>query len=233
MSYSGAFSPSGYDTLVDRLIPGYGSLARLSVALLAASSQARGAGSRVLIAGCGSGAELLQASRLRPDWNLTALDPSPSMLALAQEKLRLSGGAPASIEWSLGTVEDLPDEAAFDGALAVLVLQGLQDDGSKLRFLSSLSRSLRPQAQVVLVDQMQPERSAIESQLLSAREIFQGGEAGPEPSPLNAEKQPALGDIYPVSLARLTGLLEASGFSDPCPVFRALDVEGFLLQKLS
>jgi hypothetical protein len=52
-----------------------------------------------------------------------------------------------------------------------------------------------------------------------------GGENEPEAA------QP-LGQTHPISLARLAGLLEATGFSDPVPVFRALDYEGFVLQRL-
>ena len=65
-----------YDQLVQRLIPGYTSLARLAVTLLAASPLASREGSRVLVAGCGTGAELLEARAQRPDWRLTAVDPS-------------------------------------------------------------------------------------------------------------------------------------------------------------
>jgi tRNA (cmo5U34)-methyltransferase len=224
---------TAYDSLVESWIPGYTSLAKLSVSLLAASPQACGPGAAVLVAGCGSGAELLQARELRPDWQLTAVDPSPAMLAIARQKLaedeeRLAA-VPITppIRWLEGTVEDLTIETRFDGALAVLVLQGLPDDGSKLRFLSSLARGLRPGAQVVLVDQMLPERTGLERQLIAARRLFQGltgreDDGGEHP----------LGPVHPVSLARLAGLLEAAGFSDPVPVFRALDYEGFVLQRL-
>ncbi len=225
---------------VEGLIPGYASLARLSVSLLATSPQARAPGASVLVAGCGSSAELLEARRLRPDWSLTAVDPSGPMLALAQRQLeeaepqkeeagpQKTQTAPL-IQWIQTTVEDLPAEAVFDGAMAVLVLQGLADDGHKLRFLSSLARTLRPGAQVVLVDQMLPERTGMEKQLIAAREIFQGGPSGDQ------GMEPArhgLGEVHPISIARLAGLLEASGFSDPAPVFRALDFEGFVIQRL-
>jgi tRNA (cmo5U34)-methyltransferase len=222
-----------YDNLVERLIPGYASLARLSVSLLAASPQASRTGASVLVAGCGSGAELLEAKQLRPDWCLTAVDPSSAMLALAQSKLNAAAppaepdSSPA-IDWIQGTVENLPAVASFDGALAVLVSQGLPDDGGKLRFLSALARTLRPKAQVVLVDQMQPERTGLERQLIAARLIFQGVKGA---SPTETGSNP-LGEAHPISLARLAGLLETSGFSDPAPVFRALDYEGFLLQRL-
>ena len=64
-----------YDRVVARLIPGYASLARLGVALLATSPQASVPGASVLVVGCGTGAELLEARRQRPDWRLTGLDP--------------------------------------------------------------------------------------------------------------------------------------------------------------
>ena len=224
-------SLSGYDSLIASLIPGYASLARLSVSLLAASPMAQARGASVLVAGCGSGAELLAARQLRPDWHLTALDPSWDMLAMAREKLSAAPGDPGAmgpIDWVQGTVEDLSGEPAFDGAMAVLVLQGLPDDGAKRQFLSSLSQSLRPGAQVVLVDQMQPERCSIETQLIKARDLFQRSERM-DPHPGAAQ---ILGDVHPISLSRLSGLLEVTGFSDPFPVFRALDYEGFLVQRL-
>jgi tRNA (cmo5U34)-methyltransferase len=225
-------SLSGYDSLIASLIPGYTSLARLSVSLIAASPLAQARGSSVLVAGCGSGAELLAARQLRPDWHLTALDPSQDMLAMARDKLQAPPGdqqAMGPIQWVQGTVEDLTGEPAFDGAMAVLVMQGLPDDGSKRRFLSSLCQSLRPGAQVVLVDQMLPERSSIEQQLITARQVFQRSER--EGTLSDASK--ILGEVHPLSLSRLAGLLEVTGFSDPFPVFRALDYEGFLVQRLS
>lgn len=109
----------------------------------------------VLVAGCGTGAELLEADAQRPDWQLTAIDPSAEMLAVARQRLQNRG----RIEWHHATVEQLGAEARFDGALSVLVLQSLPDDGTKLAFLSALARSLRPQGQLVLVDLMRPERS--------------------------------------------------------------------------
>jgi tRNA (cmo5U34)-methyltransferase len=224
-----------YDSLVESRIPGYTSLARLSVSLLAASPRAQEPGASVLVAGCGSGAELLAARQLRPDWRLTAVDPAPEMLAIARRKLAADAERLApepivpAIQWLEGTVEDLAVEPLFDGALAVLVLQGLADDGSKLRFLSSLARGLRPGAQVVLVDQMLPERTGLEGQLIAARRLFQGF-SGREEGPL--EEHP-LGPVHPISLGRLTVLMEVAGFSDPIPVFRALDYEGFVLQRLA
>ena len=234
---------SGYEQLVTQLIPGYASLARLGVALLAASPLASAQGASVLVAGCGSGAELLEARAQRPDWQLTALDPSAAMLALARGRL----AGQAGIDWQQASVESLEAQARFDGALAVLVLQALPDDGSKLAFLTALAHSLRPGGQVVLVDLMQPERSPIQQQLREARLGFQraSGLAAdatvvdrgtlPIPGVDPAAKVALIADLttglHPIGLSRLTALVEAAGFGDPAPVYQALDVEGFLLQR--
>ena len=39
--------------------------------------------------------------------------------------------------------------------------------------------------------------------------------------------------LHPIGRARLTALVNAAGFSDPAPVFKALDFEGFLVQRVS
>jgi tRNA (cmo5U34)-methyltransferase len=234
---------SSYEQIVTRMIPGYASLARLGVALLAASPLASAQGASVLVAGCGSGAELLEARAQRPDWQLTGLDPSAAMLERARGRL----AGQAGIDWQQASVESLEARARFDGALAVLVLQALPDDGSKLAFLTALARSLRPGGQVVLVDLMQPERSPIQQQLREARLGFQRASGlaadataedwgalpipGQDPAARLALKADLTRGLHPIGLSRLTALVEAAGFGDPAPVYQALDVEGFLLQR--
>jgi tRNA (cmo5U34)-methyltransferase len=217
------------------------------VALLAASPLASAQGTAVLVAGCGSGAELLEARAQRPDWQLTGLDPSAAMLNLARGRL----AGQASIDWQQASVESLEARARFDGALAVLVLQALPDDGSKLAFLTALARSLRPGGQVVLVDLMKPERSPIQQQLRQARLGFQRASGlaatatatateedrgirpipGGDPAARGALVADLSSGLHPIGLSRLTALVEAAGFGDPAPVYQALDVEGFLLQR--
>jgi len=214
----------GYDRIQSQVIPGYGSLARLAVALLAASPLAQAPAAEVLVAGCGTGSELLEALAQRPDWTLTALDPSAAMLAEARQKL----GGDASIQWMHSTVEALLDQPGhdgrYDGALAVLVLQSLPDDGSKLAFLTALARGLHPGAQLVLVDLMQTSLPSLEAQLDQAWRGFQRASG----------LEDALQDgLHPIGLARLTSLVNAAGFGDPARIFQALGFEGFLLQRLS
>ena len=240
-----------YDLIQQQLIPGYGSLARLAVALLAASPLASEPGAEVLVAGCGTGAELLEAVAQRPDWRLGAIDPSAAMLVEARSRLagansRLAGansllagansplaGTPA-IDWQQTTVEQLTEAPAYQGryagVLSVLVLQSLADDGSKLAFLSGLARSLRPGGQLVLVDLMSTSLPSLEDQLARAWVGFQRASGLQAPA---EQLAPLTQGLHPVGMARLTGLVNAAGFSDPARIFQALAFEGFLLQKPS
>jgi tRNA (cmo5U34)-methyltransferase len=223
--------PTGYDRIQSQVIPGYGSLARLAVALLASSAAAAASGSEILVAGCGTGSELLEAVAQRPDWQLTALDPSAAMLAEARQKL----GERPGIHWQQSTVEALQEQPGngqrFAGALAVLVLQSLPDDGRKLAFLSALARSLQPGAQLVLVDLMQTALPSLEGQIAAAWAGFQRA-SGLEPGAALAAGLDNLSDgLHPIGLARLTSLVNAAGFGDPARVFQALGFEGFLLQR--
>ncbi len=215
---------SGYDLVAQQLIPGYASLARLAVALLAASPLASLPEAAVLVAGCGTGAELLAAREQRPDWRLTALDPSAEMLAIA--RARLGEGSP--VHWRCTAVEELGDDPAFAGALSVLVLQSLPDDGTKLRFLAALARSLRPGGQLVLVDLMRSSHSPLQAQMQGAWLGFQRASGVVESAEALAK---LAGGLHPIGLARLTALVNAAGFSDPALFFQALDVQGFLLQR--
>jgi len=240
-----------YDLIQQQLIPGYGSLARLAVALLAASPLASEPGAEVLVAGCGTGAELQEAVAQRPDWRLGAIDPSAAMLAEARRRLAgansplaeanspLAGansrlaGAPA-IDWQQTTVEQLTEAPAYQGryagVLSVLVLQSLADDGSKLAFLSGLARSLRPGGQLVLVDLMSTSLPSLEDQLARAWVGFQRASGLRAPA---EQLAPLTQGLHPVGMARLTSLVNAAGFSDPARIFQALAFEGFLLQKPS
>jgi len=217
-------NPAGYDRLQSQVIPGYASLARLSVALLAASPLAAQAGAEVLVAGCGTGAELVEAVAQRPDWRIAALDPNAEMLQEARQRL----GENQQLHWHQSTVEQLLDQPGssgrFAGALSVLVLQSLPDDGSKLAFLTALARSLQPGAQLLLVDLMQTSLPSLDQQIDAAWRGFQRA------SGLN---DPASHGLHPIGRARLTSLVNAAGFGDPAQVFQALGFEGFVLQRLS
>jgi tRNA (cmo5U34)-methyltransferase len=133
-----------------------------------------------------------------------------------------------AIGWHQSTVEELPIAEPFAGALSMLVLQSLPDDGSKLAYLSALARQLAPGGQLVLIDLMRAQRPSLQAQVERAWLGFQ--KAGDQP--LNtADAAPLTEAVHPIGVSRLTALVNAAGFGDPARIFQALDYEGFLLQR--
>ncbi len=212
-----------FDALARQQIPGYSSLARLSVSLLAGYPSLQPSGSQVLVVGCGTGAELREAQGLRPDWALTGVDPAASLLDEARRRL---GTAAQQVRWVDSRVEDLPGEASYGAAIAVLVLQELPDDGAKLRFLSALARLLQPGAPLVLVDVLAGfggMASGTTQQFQAALKRFQGD--------ANAQAVTPEAPLHLIGEARRSALLAAAGFSDPLRFYQALQVEGVVVQK--
>jgi tRNA (cmo5U34)-methyltransferase len=147
------------------------------------------------------------------------------MLQAAKARL---GESSSAIHWRQTTVEALEADSRFCGALSVLVLQSLPDDGTKLAFLSALARSLEPGGQLVLVDLMAPERSPLQNQVQAAWLGFQRASGLATDT---AALEPLTQGLHPIGEARLTALVNAAGFGDPARVFQALGYEGFLLQR--
>lgn len=221
---SASVTGAGYDDAAQRRIPGYSSLARLAISLVAGFPSLATAGAPLLVVGCGTGAELSEARRQRPDWMLTAVDPAAEMVAEAKARL---GQAASAVSWIEGPAQSVPGESCFGGAIAVLVLQELADDGSKLDFLAALARLLQPGAPLVLVDLMgggSGLNSAIEQQFQEALLRFQRSSELPLPG---VDEVP----LHPIGEARRSALLAAAGFSDPIRFYQALGVEGVLVQR--
>lgn len=108
---------------------------RLAVDLLA--PQAR---ERVLDAGCGTGAALVEVLRRAP-CHVTGIDPSPTMLRSARRVL----GARASLHET--GIEDLPfADGSFDAVLALNVLYFCDAGGRMIRALRDV---LRPGGRLV------------------------------------------------------------------------------------
>ena len=74
----------GYDILIRAIMPDYDSLFPTSAGLLSEAVPENG---QVLVVGCGTGTELEVFARMRPNWSLTGVDTSPTMISTCREKL--------------------------------------------------------------------------------------------------------------------------------------------------
>lgn len=113
---------------------------------------------RVLDLGTGTGAVAEHAARLvGPSGQVTGVDISPDMLALAQERLSSSGLT--NIDLREGRAEEIPADAdAFDAVLASLSMMYVIDRGAAAR---EIARVLRPGGRFVAAVWGGPERCDI------------------------------------------------------------------------
>jgi tRNA1(Val) A37 N6-methylase TrmN6 len=97
--------------------PARGYRAGMDAALLAAAAAAE-PGQRVMEAGCGAGAVLMQIAARRPDAALTGLERDPAMAALARENTALNGANARIIEGEVAAGFRALDLPPFDWAIS-------------------------------------------------------------------------------------------------------------------
>jgi len=95
------------------------------------------AGSRVLEAGCGVGAQTITLARNSPSAQITAIDISETSLAEAQK--RISAAGISNVKFQQANIFDLPfAEASFEHVFVCFVLEHLSDPVAALTCLKKL-----------------------------------------------------------------------------------------------
>lgn len=146
IDFNGEWS-NAYDDTASKIIPAYDAIYELTQHLL---REKIGSTASILVAGAGTGKEIIDCSKNNPHWSFTGFDPAAPMLSIARKKVAAASLADR-ITLVQGVVEDVA-EKDFDAATAILVMHFLPDDGAKLNFLKAIADRLKPGAPVVLVD---------------------------------------------------------------------------------
>jgi len=113
-------------------------------------------GARVLDVAAGAGGQTLDiAERVGPAGSVMAVDLSPALVALGEQRARRAGAV--QVRWCVGDGEDLPVEAAaFDAVVCRLGLMLFLDP---LQGLREMHRALRPGGRVCTVVFSMPQRN--------------------------------------------------------------------------
>jgi ubiquinone/menaquinone biosynthesis C-methylase UbiE len=106
------------------------------------------AGSKVLEAGCGVGAQTITLSRNSPDARITSIDISENSVAEAKKKAEAAGCA--NVEFQQGDIFNLPFEPeAFDHIFLCFVLEHLAEP---VEALLRLKKVLKPGGTITVIE---------------------------------------------------------------------------------
>lgn len=208
-----------YDQRIARMAPGYHLAMELVTALARCCFPEQ---ARVLLAGSGTGTELLALAAAGPGWRFTAVEPSSAMMATAREKV-----AAAGLGDRVTFVEAMMEAAPLDehdAALSALVLHFMPDDGAKAGFMDALAARLRPGAPLLLTDFAD---MALPDDCYDRWLLDRGVEAEVVARAADWRRRV----WQPVSPARVRELAAAAGFGTVRPFFQALGFHGFLASR--
>ena len=201
-------------------LPGFDTMHALTIQLL---GETAGRDGRVLVLGAGGGLELRAFLDAEPNWRLTAVDPSPQMLAVAKNAL---GADAEKIEWSEAYIPDAPP-GPFDAASCLLTLHVIPDDGQKRDALKAIRSRLKPGGLLAVVDNtMPPSEPAFETKI--DRFLEQARRVGVAEDQLERVREANTNINECVTEARETALFAEAGFSDVTLYFASLSWRGWI-----
>ncbi|MEL7002038.1 MAG: class I SAM-dependent methyltransferase [Bacteroidota bacterium] len=115
-----------YDNFVNTWIPQYDFFMDMVTGMLTNIEM-----SPILIAGCGTGNEILSLLQSGIHGPITGVDPSPDMIAIARNKLKTY----PQVNLVDGEVQVLPEGKVYSAATLILVLHFIKEDDAKLSSL--------------------------------------------------------------------------------------------------
>lgn len=134
-----------YDKRIETLVPGY----NLALSLMASAFKtALKENSHILVAGCGTGSEILELAKYLPDARFTAVEPSPGMLEKAKERIAQAGLSQRVI-FKNEKIEDC--SGVYDAVTLSLVFHFIPF-AEKLKFLQHLAQLLKKGGLLLLFD---------------------------------------------------------------------------------
>ena len=224
IDFNGEWS-SEYDDKARKIIPAYHYIYELTQHLL---RDRLNKDARILVAGAGTGKEIIDCSQNNPQWSFTGFDPAEPMLSIARKKV-----AGASLENKISFVHGIIDDVTekdFDAATSILVMQFLPDDGTKLNFLKGISDKLKPGALIVLVD-LEGEIGSDEYNIFNAawknQQLFTRGENDRVSKEFIIREK----EVHFISQKRTESLLEEVGYFKIHKFFKAYLFGGYVAIK--
>ncbi len=215
-----------YDDTAHKIIPGFDLIYELTCHLLRENLDKN---AKILVAGAGTGKELIELSQKNPGFRFTGFDPAKQMLAFAWQKIKAAG-----LEDRISLVPGLSDDVKqkdFHAATAILVMQFLPDTGEKFTFLKGIHDRLKPGGFMVLVDLEGRMGSDEYNRLNRAWKNHQFYTRKSLDTRIEKEFMIREKEVHFIPPKRIKALLEEAGFFNIQKFFQAYLFGGYIAQK--
>ncbi|MEW6655214.1 MAG: class I SAM-dependent methyltransferase, partial [Bacteroidota bacterium] len=183
----------------------------------------------VLIAGCGTGMELITFGNLMPNWQLTGVDPSEEMIKRSKANIDIHGLSDR-VTLHHGFVESLPKEEKYDAATLIFVLRFITEDRKKLSLFQDIAKRLRTGAKLIIVDQYGDQSSRDFQYVLKAWRNFMKLSGISSELVLKIAVQ-AIGKSF-FTESGIQKLLTEAGFSNANRFYNSFMHGGWVVQKI-
>lgn len=207
---------AAYDTRIRRLAPGYDALQNAVVSVLASRLPDS---AHLLVAGAGTGTEIVTMGTAHPQWRFTAVDPSPDMLQRCRTRVA-DAGLDGRVEYVCERAESRPKKQHFDAATSLLVAHFLHGKEAKQQYFHALAEQLLPGAPLAWADLYRPSAERDFRRLWTAwRETMSTRMAEDEVSRAFERMKDGISFVRPGTLERI---VTAAGFAAPTQIYQHL-----------
>ncbi|HEX9714140.1 MAG TPA: methyltransferase domain-containing protein [Desulfurivibrionaceae bacterium] len=217
---------SVYDSKIRKIVPGYETMHDLSLSLLHHHFPSQ---AHILVAGAGTGQEVIACGQVNPAWRITGVDPTEKMLSIAKIHIEYANLA-ERVDLHLGEVKDLPIEVHFDAATSILVMQFIPDNGGKKAYLKEIASRLKPGGKFIVID-LVGDKAAREFEVFLSAWKTRQLRLGEDAEEVHKEFEHILRDIGFITEDRMRDLLQEAGFKDICKFFQAYLFCGWIAEK--
>ncbi len=217
-----------YDRNARQAVPGYEELHSMTASLLDVKLSKE---AQVLVVGAGTGMELLTLAAQHPQWQLTGVDPSAEMLALAQERIQERSWSDR-VQLHVGHTHELPDAERYDAATCLLVIHHLSDTVEQRILLHNIAQRLKSGAPLIVAEMIGDTTSSQFRQFLTAwksRQLAFGATA----EEVEQRAQTISSVVRFSSEGALRDLLSGAGFVDLQRFFTAYFYGGWMARLRS
>ncbi|MGE1210663.1 class I SAM-dependent methyltransferase [Bacillus pumilus] len=211
-----------YAATIAHKVSGYQLLHEMTIDVL--ETELKGEASCILTVGAGGGEEIINMLQRKEDWLITGVDPSPSMLDMAKQRvaqLQLE----ACVTWHEASLDKVSAETVYDAAVSLLVIHFIE---KRQPFLEEVARRLQPGAPFVLAFIQGELKSQVFQQELHMLSLFMQRQ-GLEKEVFTSFKNRLGHTTHPVPDEEIKEHLIKAGFEDIRPYFQAGMIKGLVL----